>query len=130
MHEIVPVALGAGVALVCGRVASVRLRRSVFAVLIVAAALVASFVNGEQPGWPLFIAADLCFALAGAVAARLVAGAVRKLRPGFAEWSVPATRRVASAPSRISAAAATRPGEARRHEPVPPSRPRSSSAAR
>jgi hypothetical protein len=88
VHEIVPVALGAGVALVCGRVAPARLRRGLFAVLIVAAALVASFVNGEQPGWPLFIAADLCFALAGALAVRLVTAAVRRFRPGLAEWTV------------------------------------------
>jgi hypothetical protein len=59
-----------------------------FAVLIVAAAFVAAFVNGEQPGWPLFIAADLCFALAGAVAVRLVTAAVGKFRPGSAEWTV------------------------------------------
>ena len=35
------------------------------------AAVIASLVNGEQPRWPLFIAADLCFALAGAVGARM-----------------------------------------------------------
>ena len=37
------------------------------------AAVIASLVNGEQPGWPLFVAADLCFALAGAVEARMCA---------------------------------------------------------
>jgi hypothetical protein len=74
VHEIVPVALGALVALACGRVTSPRLRRMIFAPLVLLAAVSASLVNGEQPGWPFFLAADVCFALAGAVAVRVCQG--------------------------------------------------------
>ena len=71
MQELLPIALGASVAFACSQVASARLRCSLFVVLMLLAAVLASLVNGEQPGWPLFIAADLCFALAGAVCARM-----------------------------------------------------------
>jgi hypothetical protein len=84
VHEIIPIALGAGVALACARIASSWLRRTLFVVLILLAAVIASFINGEQRGWPLFIAADVCFALAGAVGLRLAAAVMRKRARGFA----------------------------------------------
>jgi hypothetical protein len=81
VHEMLPVAMGAAAALVCSRLASPRLRDSLFAALILATGALASFVNGEQQSWPQFIAADVFFAMTGAVCARVGAGLLRRAWP-------------------------------------------------
>jgi hypothetical protein len=86
VHELVPVALGAMVAVVCRHISAGPKRAIAFAMLIPLAAALAAFVNGELRGWPFFIAADICFALAGAVAGRLCLSLSSRIRLARRSW--------------------------------------------
>ena len=74
MHELLPVLMGAAIALGVRRVRSRLLRRALSGVLVLAAALLAVWINEETFAWPYFAVADVCFVLVGAVGMNIVLG--------------------------------------------------------
>jgi hypothetical protein len=80
VHELLPVLMGGAIALLYRRIRSGIFRGIMSGVLVVLAALLAAWINGETIGWPYFIVADVCFVLAGAVGVNIVFSLLSRAR--------------------------------------------------
>jgi hypothetical protein len=79
VHELTPVLMGAAIALGCLGIRSRILRYVLSGFLVVVAALLAVWINGESSGWLLFIIADVCFVLVGFVGVNLLFGVLSRV---------------------------------------------------
>ena len=82
MHELLPVLMGAAIALGVRRVRSRLLRRALSSVLVLAAALLAVWINEETFAWPYFAVADVCFVLVGVIGVNIMLRLLPRWTPG------------------------------------------------